>query len=146
MNDGNRSRISAMNVPIYILTTQMGYFCRYSDGLRAGRTGNDSRQRQEICPFSAAFIQALGPIQPRILWVSTALSPGLKRPGREADHSPPSSIEVKNDGAIPHFTYVCMEWCLINHRDSATHVLCDCEAIVTRASTSSNQVIIMTPP
>jgi hypothetical protein len=24
------------------------------------------------------------------------LSPGLKRPGREADHSPPSSAEVKN--------------------------------------------------
>jgi hypothetical protein len=25
-----------------------------------------------------------------------ALSPGIKRPGREADHSPPSSAEVKN--------------------------------------------------
>jgi hypothetical protein len=30
---------------------------------------------------------------------------GVKRPGREADHSSPSSAEVKNDGAIrplPH--------------------------------------------
>jgi hypothetical protein len=28
-------------------------------------------------------------------WVSGALSLGVKRPGREADHSPPSSSEVK---------------------------------------------------
>jgi hypothetical protein len=27
--------------------------------------------------------------------------PEIKRPGREADHSPPSSAEVKNGGAIP---------------------------------------------
>jgi hypothetical protein len=27
--------------------------------------------------------------------------PGVKRLGREADHSPPSSSEVKNGGAIP---------------------------------------------
>jgi hypothetical protein len=26
---------------------------------------------------------------------------GVKRPGREADHSPSSSVEVKNGGAIP---------------------------------------------
>jgi hypothetical protein len=26
---------------------------------------------------------------------------GVKRPGLEADHSPPSSVEIKNDGAIP---------------------------------------------
>jgi hypothetical protein len=25
-----------------------------------------------------------------------ALSPGVKRPGREADHSPPTSVEIKN--------------------------------------------------
>jgi hypothetical protein len=30
-----------------------------------------------------------------------AISPGVKRPGREADPSPPSIAEVKNDGAIP---------------------------------------------
>jgi hypothetical protein len=34
-----------------------------------------------------------------------AVFPGVKQPGREADHSPPSSAEVKNGGAIlplPH--------------------------------------------
>jgi hypothetical protein len=30
-----------------------------------------------------------------------ALSAWLKLPGREADHSPPSSADVKNDGAVP---------------------------------------------
>jgi hypothetical protein len=38
---------------------------------------------------------ALEPTQPPIEWVSGALSLGEKRPGREADHSPPSSAEVK---------------------------------------------------
>jgi hypothetical protein len=28
-------------------------------------------------------------------------APRLKQPGREADHSPPSRVEVKNDGAVP---------------------------------------------
>jgi hypothetical protein len=34
--------------------------------------------------------------QPPIQWVAKSLSPGLKRPGREADNSSPSSAEVKN--------------------------------------------------
>jgi hypothetical protein len=38
----------------------------------------------------------LEPIQPPIQWVPAALSVGVKRPGREADHSPPSSAEFKN--------------------------------------------------
>jgi hypothetical protein len=38
----------------------------------------------------------LGPTQPSIQWVPATLSLELKRPGREADHSPPSSAEVKN--------------------------------------------------
>jgi hypothetical protein len=39
---------------------------------------------------------ALGPSQPPIQGVPGALSLGVKQPGREADHSPPSSAEVKN--------------------------------------------------
>jgi hypothetical protein len=35
------------------------------------------------------------PTQFPIQWVRGALSPGVKRPGREADHSPPTSAEVK---------------------------------------------------
>jgi hypothetical protein len=38
----------------------------------------------------------LGSIQPPIQWVTGgALSPGLKRPGRETDRSPSFSAEVK---------------------------------------------------
>jgi hypothetical protein len=47
---------------------------------------------------------------------------GLKRPGHEADYSPPITAEAKNDGAIHLFThthiyiyiYIYMTWCLIN--------------------------------
>jgi hypothetical protein len=45
--------------------------------------------------FTAASRTALGPTQPPIQWVPGALSLEAKRPGREADHSPPSSAEVK---------------------------------------------------
>jgi hypothetical protein len=44
---------------------------------------------------------AVGSTQPPIQWVPRALSPGEKRQGREADHSPPSSAEVKKIGAVP---------------------------------------------
>jgi hypothetical protein len=35
-------------------------------------------------------------LQPPIQWVQGALSLGVRRPGREADHTPPSSADVKN--------------------------------------------------
>jgi len=41
--------------------------------------------------ISEAFVSAIGPIQP-----PTQLVPGVKRMGRETDHSPPSSMAVKN--------------------------------------------------
>jgi hypothetical protein len=37
----------------------------------------------------------LGPTQTRNQWVPEALSPGVKWPEREANHSPPASTEVK---------------------------------------------------
>jgi hypothetical protein len=46
---------------------------------------------------------------------------GVKRPGREADHSPPGSAEVKNDGAVPPLPHISsMAQCLIKRRDSFT--------------------------
>jgi hypothetical protein len=61
------------------------------------------------------------PSQLPIQWVIGALSLGVKRPGLEADHSSPSSVEVKNawsDTASPQ--YGSMAWCLVKHRDSFT--------------------------
>jgi hypothetical protein len=51
--------------------------------------------------FFTTSISALGPAHLPIQWVPGALSPGVKRLGREVDHSPPSSAEVKNGEAIP---------------------------------------------
>ena len=39
---------------------------------------------------------ALGPIQPPVKWVQV-LSRGKERPGRAADHSPPSSAAVMEE-------------------------------------------------
>jgi hypothetical protein len=44
--------------------------------------------------------QEMEPIQPPIPWVTD-----VNQPGREVDHSPPSSEEVKNGGAIPPLPY-----------------------------------------
>jgi hypothetical protein len=77
------------------------WLSRYSDELRAGRPGFNSRQGQEIFLFSTAPRPALGPTQPPIQWVPGAFSPGVKWQGREADHSLSSSADVKNGGAVP---------------------------------------------
>jgi hypothetical protein len=57
--------------------------------------GFDSRQGLGIFLFTTASRMALGPTQPPIQRVPGALSLGVKWPGLEADHSPPSSVEVK---------------------------------------------------
>jgi len=57
--------------------------------------GFDSRWELGIFLFTTASTPALGPTQPPIQWVPGALSLGLWWPGREADHSPPSSAEAK---------------------------------------------------
>jgi hypothetical protein len=55
----------------------------------------DSRRELGIFLFITASRTAVGPTQPPIQWVTRALSLEVKRPGREADYSPPSSAEVK---------------------------------------------------
>jgi hypothetical protein len=59
------------------------------------------RKKQDIFLYSTASRPVLGPTQPPIQWVPVALSPEVKRPGREADHSSPSNVDVKNSRAIP---------------------------------------------
>jgi hypothetical protein len=61
------------------------------------------RQGHEILLWSTVSRLVQGSTHPSIQWVSGALSTGVKGPYREADHSPPSSAEVKNGGIIPPF-------------------------------------------
>jgi hypothetical protein len=57
--------------------------------------GFDSWQGLGIFLFTTASMMALGPTQPAIQGVPGSLSLGVKQVGHEADHSPPSSAEVK---------------------------------------------------
>jgi hypothetical protein len=60
--------------------------------------GFDPRQRQRIFPLTSASRPALGPTQPPVQWAPGGSFPGGKaRPGRDANHSPPSSAEVKKE-------------------------------------------------
>jgi hypothetical protein len=61
-----------------------------------GVLGFDSWRELGIFMFTTASRTGLGPTQPLIQLVRRALFLGVKRAGREADHSHPSSAEVKN--------------------------------------------------
>jgi hypothetical protein len=108
---------------IYILLIYLLVGIALSYGLEIGVLGFDSWRMLGIIILTAASRPALGPTQPPIHWVSEALSLGVKWPGSEADHSLPSSAEVKIPGAIPPFPqYVFMAWCLVKHRDNFTEM------------------------
>jgi hypothetical protein len=64
--------------------------------------------------FVTASRSALGPTEPPIQSLPGAVSSGVKRSGRKAYHSPPSSAEVKNAWSFTSsFQHVLMAWCLI---------------------------------
>jgi hypothetical protein len=78
----------------------------------AEESGIDSRRGQETFLHKD---QAGSGAHPASYTMGTeAVPPGVKRQGREADHSPPSSAQVKNGGAIPPLPLAFMAWCLIN--------------------------------
>jgi hypothetical protein len=64
-------------------------------GLDDRRVGSSTPGRVKNFLFSTSSRPALGSTHPRIQWVLGALSSGVKRPGREVDHLPPASAEVK---------------------------------------------------
>jgi hypothetical protein len=80
-----------------------------------GRGWSSSPSRVKNFLFSTSSRPALGPTQLPIQWVPEALSPGVKRPGREADHSPNTSAKVKKmwiyTSTLP---YALMVKCLIS--------------------------------
>jgi hypothetical protein len=70
---------------------------RWATGWMIGRGGGfEYRQGLEIFLFDTMSRPALEPTQPPNQGVPGALSLGVKRPGCEANHSPPSSAKVNN--------------------------------------------------
>jgi hypothetical protein len=67
----------------------------WATGWTMGVLGFDSPRGLGIFLFTTASKMALEPTQPPNQWVKGVLSLGVKRPGREADHSPPSTAEDK---------------------------------------------------
>jgi hypothetical protein len=93
--------------------------------LRSGRREFDSRQGQGRDFFFSS------PSRPDRLWGTLSLLSsgyreilhwgGGKRPRREAKHSRPSRVEVKNEwGYTSTPKYVSMAWQLVKHRDKFT--------------------------
>jgi hypothetical protein len=78
-----------MYIYVYVVGTATG------NGLDDRGVGVKSPCRVKNFHFFKSSRRVLGSTQPPIQWVPWALFPGVKRPGREADHSPPASAEVK---------------------------------------------------
>jgi hypothetical protein len=82
----------------------------------------DSRQRLGIFLSTTVSRPALGPTQPPIRWVPVAPSLVVKRPEREADHSPPCSAEVKNVWSYTSTPqYGFMAWCSVKSTGTTLH-------------------------
>jgi hypothetical protein len=88
---------------------------RYSKWLWAGcpRGWSSSSCRGKNCLFSISSRLVLGHTHPPIQWVPWA--PGVKQPGRKADHLPPTSAEVKKTWIYTsNPPYALMALCLIS--------------------------------
>jgi hypothetical protein len=92
-----------------------GIVQRHRAGLRAGRSGVRVPARTANFLFTTPARRGLRSTQHPIQRVPGGSLPGgVKRPGRESDHSPQSSAEVKNAGSLPPLPqYVFMAWCSI---------------------------------
>jgi len=69
-------------------------------------------QNQKYHPLSTAEESLL--IKTHIQWVTMSVSPRLKRPRREANHSSPLVTKQRTSGAIPSFLYM-LSWCGQEH-------------------------------
>jgi hypothetical protein len=85
----NDTQSKKLKFAVVITTSRdsvVGIVTGHGAGLPRGRSSNH---------FFMSSRLVLEPTQPPIQWVPGALSPGVKRPGREDDNSPPSIAEVK---------------------------------------------------
>jgi hypothetical protein len=79
----------------------------------------ESRQKLGNFLFATASRPDLGSTQAPIQCVPGAISLGVKRSEREADHSPPSNAEIKTAWSYTSAPpVVFMAWYLVKHRDN----------------------------
>jgi hypothetical protein len=90
----NIKKCYTINLVLYkcILDSSVGIATRLRDG-QSGFLGLIPGGGWEFFLFTTASRTVVGPTQPPIQWVPGVLSLGIKRPGREADHSPLSRTE-----------------------------------------------------
>jgi len=89
--------------------------------LWTGRPEFDCQQGQGFILFATASKRNSGPIQPPVEWAPWLLFPGVKRPGRETEHSFSSSDEVKNpwsDKSLPQYVFMALSF--VKCRDNFT--------------------------
>jgi hypothetical protein len=85
---------SALDPSVQLTTSPSLLMCQFSVKFRV--------QFSRFSSFFFGIRPNMGPTHPPIQWVLRALSPKVKRPESEADHSPPSSADVKE----------CVDLCL----------------------------------
>jgi hypothetical protein len=99
----------------------LGQLSRYSDELRARRPGFDSWPGQGFSLLDRIQTGSGAHPAPYPMGTGGAISSGVKRLCREADHSPPTSAELKNTEIYTSTPpYAFMAWCLIKHSDDFT--------------------------
>jgi hypothetical protein len=88
--------------------------------------GLDDQSFRVRFPVGAGNFSLYHGVQPPIQWVPGALSLGVKRPGLEADHSPPSSAEVSELVEIYLHSRDKLSWCgaQLKHRDFTLPLPC----------------------
>jgi hypothetical protein len=107
-------------VEVYLIITYELLGVGIAAGLLKGQSS--SPDRVKIFLFSTSSRSALGHTQLPIQWVPVALSPGVNRPGREADHSPPTSAEIKKT-LIYMSTPIRLHGIVLNHLSTGANLL-----------------------
>jgi hypothetical protein len=112
-------------IPYFLLTMWKPFLSLvWTMGWTIGVLDFDSRWGLGIFLFTTASRTALGPTQHPIQWVPGALSLGVKRQGREADHSPPCSVKVKE--CVELYLHSCNtpSWrgAQLKHRDKFIYI------------------------
>jgi hypothetical protein len=124
-----------------------GQFSGHSEWLRAGRPSGRSLSpiREKILLLSTSSRPVLGPTQTPIQWVPGALSPGVKWPGRQADHSPPTSAEVKKYVDLYTNSPIRLHSVLVNQLSTGTTLPSACYFLPSSSSTLMDETLWPVP-